>query len=104
MEDDKETKEQATKRYLASAWASVKDAEKDFVIHYLIEGLFNDGTVTHSIQMSGSDLQDCVRKLTNTYPNFAEGEISFTGGWLCTDYDVTHKIKDLLNETSMVNR
>jgi hypothetical protein len=98
MDDDKETKEQAKKQRIACAWASVNDAEKDFVIHYLIEGLFNDGTVTHSIQISGSDLQDCVQQLTNTYPNFAEGEISFTGGWLCTDYDVTHKIKDLLRE------
>ena len=85
-------------RYARYAFAQVKEAidEIGMPLHYLLEGVYYNGETPVSVEVSGSSLEDCVRKLKDADPTFGRDEISFTGGWVCPEYDVTKQVRKLV--------
>lgn len=98
-EEEKVTYRHAKRlRYLSYAYAQVKEAidEISAPLYYLLEGVYYNGETPVSVEVSGSSLEDCVRKLKDADPTFGRDEISFTGGWVCPEYDVTKQVRKLV--------
>jgi len=85
-------------RYFRYAFAQAKEALGDTSepFYYLLEGLYHNGETVVPVQMAGSSLEECVQKLKDADPNFGLGELTFTGGWVCPDYDVTAQVRSLV--------
>ena len=85
-------------RYLRYAWAAMAEAEESVndPLRYLLEGTYHNGEMYVPVYIEGSDLEECVQKLKDADPNFGEGKLSFTGGWVCPDYDVTRQVRSLV--------
>lgn len=64
--------------------------------YYILDGMYHNGVTAVPVQMIGCDLHDCVSKLKKADPNFGLHEMSFTGGWVCADYDVTRQVRDVI--------
>jgi len=98
-EEEKAARHHAKRlRYARYAFAQVKEAidEINLPICYLLEGVYYNGEIPVSVEITGSSLEDCVRKLKDADPTFGRDEISFTGGWVCPEYDVTKQVRKLV--------
>ena len=85
-------------RYLRYAWAAMSEAEESVndPLRYLLEGTYHNGEMYVPVHIEGSDLEECVQKLKDADPNFGVDKISFIGGWVCPDYDVTAQVRSLV--------
>ena len=64
--------------------------------YYILDGSYHNGVMDVPVQMIGSSLEDCVGKLKDADPNFGVDKISFIGGWVCAEYDVTRQVRSLV--------
>ena len=64
--------------------------------YYILDGSYHNGVMDVPVQMIGSSLEECVGKLKDADPNFGVDKISFTGGWVCAEYDVTKQVRSLV--------
>ncbi len=85
-------------RYFRYAWAAISEAEEsvDDPLRYLLEGTYHNGEMDVPVHIEGSDLEELVQKLKDADPNFGLDRSSFTGGWVCPDYDVTAQVRSLV--------
>jgi len=98
-EEEKAARRHAKRlRYLSYAYAQVREAidEINAPLLYLLEGVYHNGETVVPVDITGSSLEDCVRKLKDADPTFGRDEISFTGGWVCPEYDVTKQVRKLV--------
>ena len=64
--------------------------------YYILDGSYHNGEMYVPVHIEGSDLEECVQKLKDADPNFGVDKISFVGGWVCPDYDVTRQVRSLV--------
>lgn len=85
-------------RYLRYAYAQVAEAfgDLDKPFYYFLDGEYSNGVSGVPVQMSGDSLEDCVGKLKKSDPNFGLYRMTFSGGWVCADYDVTATVRSLV--------
>lgn len=102
MENDDEVERRRKRNKWVSMYHAMGDQARDdlrdfdTVNYYLLEGLYHNGETVVPVQMAGSSLEECVQKLKDADPNFGLGELTFTGGWVCADYDVTRQVRELV--------
>jgi hypothetical protein len=79
-------------------WATIgrfpRDAETGF--WYVLEGTYHNGITAVPVDIAGSSLEQCVKSLKSSDPNFGLSAMAFTGGWVCADYDVTAQVRSLV--------
>lgn len=85
-------------RFLRYAYAQVAEAfgNVDEPFYYLLDGVYHNGIRDVPVQISGSSLEDCVSRLKLANPTLGLDRMSFTGGWVCADYDVTKQVYSLV--------
>ena len=85
-------------RFLRYAYAQVAEAfgNADEPFYYFLDGEYSNGVRGVPVQISGDSLEDCVGKLKKSDPNFGLYKMTFSGGWVCADYDVTATVRSLV--------